>query len=686
MRKLVGGESIDLGVCYYPEHWPKGNWESDLKQMLACGLKTIRIAEFAWSIVEPKEGVFSYAFFDEFLDLAHRLGMQVIFCTPTATPPAWLSYKYPEILNCDMDGNPIYHGGRRHYNYNSPVFREKSRLITEAFAAHFAKHPAIVGWQLDNEFNCENDNFYSESDSIAFRAFLQKKYNSLEELNIAWGTVFWNQTYDLWEQIFVPRRTNVNSVNPHLMLDYYRFISDSVCTFAKEQADIIRKYKKPEDFITTNGMFGKIDYQRMKQESLDLMMYDSYPNFAYCLDSYNKNDFLKDRHWSRNLAEIRAISDNFGIMEQQSGANGWNTRMEAPSPKPGQMTLWTMQSIAHGADYVSFFRWRTATFGTEMYWHGILDYSGRENRRLREVKELAGKVGNLKEVAGSKYLAKVGILKDYDNIWDGWIDRWHGRVTECSEEALLNTLHRNQIPFDYLYMENLDPNRMSRYEVLFCPHASILDEKQCAMLAEYVKQGGTLIFGCRTGYKEKHGKCVTTHLPGVAQELTGADILEYSFVSPEEEGVYALWENTSVDVGIFQELLTAIGDGKVLASYESGPYKGEAALILREYGAGRAFYFGGAFTEQTVDVFCEKLSIKHPLKQFITAQDTCEVAVREKQIEGKSVKYLFVLNYDKKEAEVEVKQAAFDLISQEEKYGSLTIPAYGVMVLKQEEK
>ena len=165
----------------------------------------------------------------------------------------------------------------------------------------------------------------------------------------------------------LPAPTPGNSVNPHRVLDYIRFISDSTCRFAKEQADIIRKYLKEGDFITTNGVFSNLDYHRLQEESLDFITYDSYPNFAYGLDGYNEKDLLKDRKWGRNLTEARAISPVFGIMEQQSGAGGWNTCMESPTPRPGQMTLWTMQSVAHGADFVSYFRWRTCTMGTEIY-------------------------------------------------------------------------------------------------------------------------------------------------------------------------------------------------------------------------------------------------------------------------------------------------------------------------------
>ena len=377
MNRLLDKERLKLGVCYYPEHWSKEMWREDLERMADVGIEVIRIAEFAWTKIEPQEGRFDYTFFDEFLDLVEETEMKVIFCTPTATPPVWLTEKYPEALNADVDGSPFY-GPRRHYNYNSFIYQKLSGRITEMVAAHYGIRKCIIGWQIDNELNCEKNVFYSESDSAAFRTFLQEKYGTLDVLNEAWGTVFWNQTYTDWEQVYVPRKCYHDTVNPHQELDYIRFISDSVRKFCRMQSEIIRKYQKPGDFITTNGMFGNLDNHQMTAESLDFYTYDSYPNFAYCLDRYseNKSD-LKDRKWSRNLAEVRSVSPIFGIMEQQSGANGWNSRMEAPTPRPGQMTLWTMQSIAHGADFISYFRWRTCTFGTEMYWHGILYYSGR---------------------------------------------------------------------------------------------------------------------------------------------------------------------------------------------------------------------------------------------------------------------------------------------------------------------
>ncbi|MGN0168181.1 MAG: beta-galactosidase [Acetatifactor sp.] len=678
MRKLISGEHIDLGVCYYPEHWDKSLWEEDLDRMLEAGLKTVRIAEFAWNLVEPRESQYTYEFFDEFLNLAQKKGMQVIFCTPTATPPAWLTEKYPEVLNADMEGHLIRHGSRRHYNYNSPVYQEKCRNIVERLASHYGKHPAIVGWQLDNEFNCENDEFYSESDTVAFRKFLQEKYGTLEKLNRAWGTIFWNQTYTDWGEVYVPRKTNNNSVNPHEVLDFYRFISDSVNRFAKMQADIIRKYAKEGDFITHNGMFSNIDYQRMVRESLDVLMYDSYPDFGYELDSYNPDDPMKDRKWSHNLSEVRAVSPNFGIMEQQSGANGWNTRMEAPTPRPGQLTLWTMQSIAHGADYISYFRWRTCTFGTEIYWHGILDYSGRENRRLREVKEVAAKVGRMQEIAGARYVAKVGILKDYDNIWDARQDKWHSRVENISQKSLFTAMQQLHVPFDYVYMENHTTlESLSRYEVLFYPHASILTAERMALLEAYVAAGGRLVMGCRTGYKEINGKCVMDYLPGLAARVTGTDIPEYSFVAPDDGHVMADWDGTVFEAAVFNDLLAPVGENaETLAFYTSSYYAGTPALIRNRFGKGEAYYFGGAFAPDTARVFLQKLGVAEPFSEVIDLPEACELAVREK--DGR--RYLFVLNYLSRPAEVLLKRAVRNLWNGEEENGKREVEAYGVRV------
>lgn len=680
-RQKFQWEHLELGTCYYPEHWDKKLWKEDLQRMKQVGIYTIRIAEFAWNLFEPQEGEFTFAFFDEFLEVAESEGMKVIFGTPSATPPAWLTEKYPEVLNANRDGHLYRHGARRHYNYNSPKYRELVSRLVEKLGEHYGKHPAIIGWQIDNELNCELAEFYSESDTLAFRRFLQDKYKTLECLNEAWGTVFWNQTYTDWNEVYAPRTSIHDTTNPHEVLDYTRFVSASVLGFCKMQSDILRKHLADGVFITTNGMFVNMDNHKMEKESLDVYTYDSYPNFAYCLeeDPLHSTD-LNDRKWSRNLTEVRSICPHFGIMEQQSGANGWNTRMEAPAPKPGQMKLWAMQSVAHGADYISFFRWRTCTMGTEIYWHGILDYCNRDNRKLKEVGDIYKRMQNIDEMAGAKYEAAFGVVKDYDNIWDAQLDRWHNRVDKYSNREIFAASQVNHTPMDYVYLEeDTSADELMRYPVLFCPHSVIVTEKQKFLFEQYVRDGGILILGCRTGYKDSTGKCVMTPQPGLLAELTGAEVSEFTFVGPEDGKVYADWNGKKLEASIFNDILEVTKEeSKVLATYCGNYYKGQPALTEHPYGKGKMLYYGAAFERQAVQAFLDYTGICEPYKEVLELPECCELAVRTKE----ECTYYIVLNYTKEPVQIRLKHELEDMDLKEKMTGLVRLAPYETKVYK----
>lgn len=673
-------DRISLGVCYYPEHWDRSMWRSDLQRMKEHGIFTVRIAEFAWNLVEPEDGKFQYGFWDAFLDLAQEEQVGVIFGTPTATPPSWLSEKYPEILNCTKDGVKYRHGMRRHYNYNSPVYQQYSRRIVEKLAEHYAQHPAIIGWQIDNELNCETNVFYSESDSAAFREFLKEKYGTLDRLNESWGTIFWNQTYNSWEEIYVPRTTVSDSDNPHLALDYKRFVSESAIRFCRMQCEIIRRYQKPGDFITTNGMFGNLDNHRMTEECLDVYTYDSYPNFAYGLEANPEDDYLKDRKWSRNLADVRAICPHFGIMEQQSGANGWNTRMAAPAPKPGQMMLWTMQSIAHGADYVSYFRWRTARFGTEMYWHGILDYDSRDNRKLAEVGRIRDRVARIRTLAGASYLAEVGLLKDYDNLWDSELDVWHGHLDAASEKAVFCGTQLTHTPADAVYLsEQTEAEELKKYKVLIYPHPLIITEQRKQVLEQYVKAGGTLVLGARSGQKDLRGQCVAESMPGLFADMTGTRVCDFTLIGPSDDAVTMDWNGKKLDTGVFNDVLEmTLPESRVLARYASGYYAGAPALAERRLGAGRVLHYGGTFTEELVRTLLTETGVCSPWSEWMTLPEDCELAVREKD----GSRYLFVLNYSWKEQTVTLKKEMTDLDTDQEMTGRVMLAPFETKVYR----
>jgi beta-galactosidase len=366
-------------------------------------------------------------------------------------------------------------------------------------------------------------------------------------------------------------------------------------------------------------------------------------------------------------------------MEQQSGANGWNTRMEAPTPRPGQITLWTMQSIAHGADYISYFRWRTCTMGTEIYWHGILDYSSRENRRIREVHDVYEKLQGMQELAGARYEAKVGVLKDYDNIWDAQLDVWHQRVDEASQKALFEAAQRTHTPLDFVYLtETTTAEELAGYSLLFYPHMTIVTERQAELLKQYVTAGGTLVIGCRSGYKNSTGQCVMDTLPGLLSELTGTDIPEYSFIAPDAGMVTVDWDGTTIEASVFADLLEPLGDAKLEGTYTSDYYSGSGALVCNSYGKGKAYYYGSAWNEMSAEIFLQKLGAANPYRDIVTVPEECEIAVRSKN----GVRYLFVLNYEKHPVEITLHRKGTDLYTGNEIEGSQTLAGYGTMVIR----
>ena len=296
-------------------------------------------------------------------------------------------------------------------------------------------------------------------------------------------------------------------MNPHRVLDYLRFVSDSACRFAKMQADIIRSHQKAGAVYHHKRQLSHLDYQRLREESLDFLSYDSYPNFAYDSSLYRAEDVLKDRKWSRNLTETRAVSPIFAIVEQQTGANGWTISMDSPTPRPGQILLWTMQSIAHGADFIGFFPLAHRNYGNG-------DLLARNFRLFRKRKppvprgeKIAEDLEKMQEIAGAEYVAKAGIVRDYDNIWDAEVDRWHGKVEKASVNNLYAAAQLLHAPMDFVYLnDSTKVSDLQKYEVLFYPHASILTEERTKLLEAYVSAGGKLFMGCRTGYKDITGK------------------------------------------------------------------------------------------------------------------------------------------------------------------------------------
>jgi beta-galactosidase len=417
---------MQLGVCYYPEQWPESYWASDAARMVNMGISHVRIAEFAWSRMEPQAGQFDWTWLDRAVDTLQAAGLKIIMCTPTTTPPKWLVDSDPSMLAVDANNQPKRFGSRRHYCFSSTAYRAQSRRITKAIAQRYGKHPAVVAWQTDNEYGCHfTVQSFSHSAHQGFRRWLQSRYDSIEQLNAVWGTAFWSQSYTSFDQIDPPLQT-VTEPHPALRLDWRRFGSDEVVSFNREQVDILRE-ASPGRLITHNfmGFFTEFDHYKVSKD-LDVAAYDSYPigfTQMFFLNAQEKKQWAEVGHpdipsFHYDLYRGMCAQGKWWVMEQQPGPVNW--AHWNPIPKDGMVRLWSWQAMMHGCGLVSYFRWRQTPFAQEQLHAGLLAPDSSEAQGAVEVKQLAAEIKQIthKFPHGiGQVRASVALVFDYDSMW-----------------------------------------------------------------------------------------------------------------------------------------------------------------------------------------------------------------------------------------------------------------------------
>ena len=426
----------------------------------------------------------------------------------------------------------------------------------------------------------------------------------------------------------------------------------------------------------------------MTDENLDFFSYDSYPHFSTLIHEQGEHPLL-DRRWGYNLSIVRDISPQFCVMEQQSGPGGWINRIEQPTPRPGQIRLWTYQSIAHGADMVLYFRWRTATVGTEIYWHGINDYHNQENRRCTEVAAVGAEVARLSSsFVGSRYQANVAIVRDYDNEWDGGLDTWHGPYERQSVAAWYRALQHRHVPVDIIYLRAATTaSDLARYHTLIYPHPTILTDASAEVLKAYVEQGGQIVFACRTGYKDAQGHCPMRPFPGAVADLCGITVEEFTRIGPYQTEPSLLWEaagakGTPLRSGPFNDVLLPDGaQVEVLAHYgeDAAHYSGKPALVRNAWGKGSAYYYGGVFTPATAGALAEHMKLFSPVADLMTLPREVELAIRQGDNGDRIV---FLLNYTPERQTVQLHRAGADLLTGDTLSGERVIEPYDVLILR----
>jgi beta-galactosidase len=585
-----------LGVDYYPEQWPRDRWELDAELMADAGLSVVRIAEFAWSRLEPREGAFELGWLDEVIGILSSAGLEVILGTPTAAPPAWLIEQHPEILPVRDDGRVQEFDHRRHYCPNQPAMLAASVRIVGALAERFGSDDRVSAWQIDNELG---GRCYCALCHVAFQEWLADRYESLSVLNEVWGTAFWSQEYSAWSQIPLPNATPVpaagafgfrrNAPNPGLALDFRRFSSDSLIGFLKRQVRVLRESCDPRQRITHNLMgfrFPEIDYRALAAE-IDVVSWDNYP----VLD--------ESRRWASPALAADAMRGlkqaPVWVLEQQVGPLGWEL---VRSPRFGEFRLLSWQAIAHGAELLCYFRWRTARFGTEQHWHGVLDANGRIGRRYDELRALADELDSLKgTLEGASPVADVALLHDYDSRF-----ALQGQPTNPSlayEETVqthYEALRGLGLGVDVLPL-GAD---LGAYRIVVAPSLYVMDESTAAALADYVRAGGLLVLAPRTGMKDRCNAVPERALPAWLDGLLGLEVTDFMSVAADD-AVRIEGESGALDGGLhgwYEEI--ALTTAAALATYASGPFAGSAAITERELGEGKAVYVAGAADATTL--------------------------------------------------------------------------------------
>ncbi len=500
-----------LGVCYYPEHWPQEMWADDARRMVENGLSYVRIAEFIWSRIEPKRGDFQFDWLDTAVETLGAAGLKIVMCTPTATPPKWLVDEMPDMLAVDANGNPRGFGSRRHYDFSHEGYRRECARITEVVAKRYGENPHVVAWQTDNEYGCHDTTLsYSNTARTAFQNWLAQKYQSPEALNRAWGNIFWSMEIGSFEEVELPVLT-VTEPNPTHVMDFRRFASQQVVEFNRVQTKILRRLSPGRDIIHNfMGRYLEFDHFDVSAD-LDIASWDSYP--LGFLEQFGQDNAWKNWYMRAGDPDFQAFHHDlyrscgtrngqgrdrgrWWVMEQQPGPVNWAPYN--PDPHPGMVRLWSHEAFAHGAEVVSYFRWRQAPFAQEQFHAGLNRPDNSADRGLAEAKSVAGELGQLPQVEIGQAPAPVALVVDYPSFW----------ATETQPQGQGH--HAYQIVFEFYSMlrrlgQSIDIVRpgddLKGYRLVVVPQLISVDENA---LEAFKAFDGHLLFGPRCGSRDEN--------------------------------------------------------------------------------------------------------------------------------------------------------------------------------------
>lgn len=677
------------GVAYYPEFWPPKRWPEDIRLMKKAAINIVRIGEFAWTAMEPAEGQFDLDWLHQIVGMMGQADINVLLCTPTATPPAWLTHQYPDTLLVKRDGKRAEHGTRRQYCPTSSAYRRHTGRIVARLGHEFSKYPNVIAWQLDNEFGPEYSYCHCDHCTAKFRVWLRNRYGSLEALNAAWQTRFWSVTYTEWDQIELRLKEGVQTVYPSIELDMRRFFSDCFCDYAAFQTQILRSCGKA--MVTTNMMgpiFTPINYYQMA-ESFDVVCDDLYFDIstmsgdaAACDVFRNMAPEAQGQGPKKTGAQKQTPKQKpFWITETGSGA-----LTEGKGPYADQLRAWMYSAIARGSEAHFIFRWRTCLAGQEQDLQGVIETSGRPRYRYAAVKrmftEAAALAKQLPPMPPPK--AQVAIISSYDSHWAYESCRIGKFVKPIAHLLEMHELcYDRNVPVDII-----PPERdFKKHKLIILPSVCIVPGQLAERLEEFVRGGGVVLATPQLGTRDANNNYISRCAPDGLGGLFGLRVESHNYLHNANEADQALWvpaanvadetvgvqlgEMTSGLAGRYMEDIELQG-AAVVARYSDNLYAGQPAVTVNQVGKGAAYYVAAYLEAGLFDAVLELAMERAGVESGPQTPKWVEVAQRGQ--------FTFAINHSRQETQIDLPGSK--AIVGDWADGRANLPAYGVCVVE----
>ncbi|WP_084105647.1 beta-galactosidase [Demequina sp. NBRC 110056] len=569
---------LAYGGDYNPEQWPREVWDEDVRLMREAGVNLVSVGIFSWALLEPKEGLYDFAWLDDLLDLLHANGIAADLGTPSVSPPAWFFHQYPESRVTLKDGTVMGFGSRGMASHASTEYRGAIERMATELAKRYASHPAVVLWHVHNEYGVPVAEDFGPRAVASWQRWLQNRYETLDGLNSAWGTAFWGQRYDDWEHVVAPAATPT-IVNPAMKLDWQRFTDDQLRECFRIERDAIRAHA-PQP-ITTNFMAHQswnTDLWKWAQE-VDVVADDHY---LWSPD--------EDAHiglaLSADLTRSVARGNPWMLLEHSTSAVNWQGRNTAK--RPGEMRRNALSHLGRGADAIMFFQWRASRSGAEKFHSAMVPHAGTESRVFREVVQLGAHLKDAAEVKGSRVVADVAVLYDWESLWAHDLEWRPSDDLQFRERmrAYYERLWRDNVTVDFAHPED----DLSGYRLVVAPTSYLLTAAAGENLGRYVEGGGTLLVGCFSGIVDEND---AVHAGGFGAPLKDALGLTIEEFLPLREGRTMSVELDGEQLGadVWAEQITLAG-AHVRGTFVDGPGAGLPAITRHEHGAGTGWYVG----------------------------------------------------------------------------------------------